>query len=482
MSLANPIRQTPIPGAAHPGTDSSRLGERRDEPEALRADVVILGAGPAGMAAAASASGVGASVLVLECGSRIGGNAIRSNGYLAFVGDDAGERDLFVADARAAFSLAADRYGLVWDEAAVRQFADQSAETYRILTSRGVRFNRRIARPEHSADRIRAVVDPAMFGRAYEADFAGAGIRTEFGVRADRLVVEDGRVAGVMARRPAGGPPLAVGASRAVVIATGGFQAGHKLRQRYQPLAEAQSPYYGTADCRGDGHVMGAAVGGVLVNMNYLPPTVLAASTVAENAIAVNREGVRFHDETGSFAGRVAALRAQTHRRAWFVLAEDAARSQAHLIEQMPQPPVRAGDVSELASALGVPADRLNTTVGQWNDFLASSATADPQFGRTALPLGRRALAPPFVAVPMVEGVNFSCGGFRTTSRMQVIDNLGSAIPGLYAAGDATAGLNAAAGMVGLHISGAFTQGRVAGRCAAADGINAYVPSRCVAG
>jgi len=262
MNLATTVRQMPTPEAADPATESGRFGGRPDKPEELRADVVILGAGPAGMAAASSASCTGASVLVLECGSRIGGNAIRSNGYLAFVGEDADERDLFVADARAAFQLAADRYGLVWDEAAVRQFADQSAETYRILTSRGVRFNRRVARPEHSADRIRAVADPAMFGRAYEADFAAASIRTEFGVRARRLVVEDGRVAGVMAHRLAGGCPLEILASRAVVIATGGFQAGHKLRRRYQPLAEAQSPFYGTADCRGDGHVMGEAVGG----------------------------------------------------------------------------------------------------------------------------------------------------------------------------------------------------------------------------
>ena len=108
------------------------------------------------------------------------GNAVRSNGYLAFVDDDADAREAFVADARAAFRTASQRYSLVWDEAAVRQFANQSATTYRILTNRGVRFGRRVARPEHSADRIRAVVDPAMFGRAYEADFARPGIRTEW--------------------------------------------------------------------------------------------------------------------------------------------------------------------------------------------------------------------------------------------------------------------------------------------------------------
>lgn len=142
---------------------------------------------------------------------------------------------------------------------------------------------------------------------------------------------------------------------------------------------------------------------------------------------------------------------------------------------------MRAGSVAELARAIGVPADGLTATVRQWNDFLASSATIDPQFGRTALPQDRRTLGSALVAVPMVEGVNFSCGGFRTTPRMQVVDGVGTAIPGLYAAGDTTAGLNAAAGMVGLHISGAFTQGRIAGKSAAEEEVNSYAAWRCAA-
>jgi succinate dehydrogenase/fumarate reductase flavoprotein subunit len=433
-----------------PGLPAESDGYRMNS-KSISAHVVIIGAGPAGMAAAASASRVGASVVVLESGSRIGGNAVRSNGYLAFVDSDAGAGDTFFADAHAAYRKAADDYELVWDPSAIRQFAAESATTYRILARRGVRFSRRVPRPEHSADRIQAVVDPVMFGRAYAPDFAQTAIRTEFGVRADRLIVEDGRVVGVIAHRLEGGMPLRIRATRAVVLATGGYQAGHQLRARYQSFAAARSSYFGTPDCRGDGHVMGSVVGGDLVNMAYLPPTVLAASTVVENAIAVNSVGARFHDETGPFADRVAALRQQDQRRAWYLLDEEVARSQAHLIEQMPQPPTPVTNVTDLASALRVPAERLTATIGEWNSFLASTAISDPQFGRTALPEGRRALGEHLLAVPMVEGVNISCGGFRTTARMQVIDVFGAAIPGLYAAGDTTAGLNAAAGMVALE-------------------------------
>lgn len=434
----------------------------------VTADVVVVGAGPAGMAAASSACRSGASVLVLESGNRVGGNAIRSNGYLAFVGRSGEHRAAFLDDARAAYVRASERYGLVWDEAAVRQFAVESAETQRILTRRGVRFNRTVARPEHSVDRIHAVADPAMFARAYAGDFTRPTVRTEFGVRADRLLVVNGRVTGISAHRLDGGDGVVARAGRAVVLATGGYQAGHQLRARHQPFAAALSPYHGTPDCRGDGHVMGGAIGGDLVNMAYLPPTVIAASTVVEQSVAINADAVRFHDETGSFTGRVEALRREGGR-AWYILDERDAREQARLIEQMPQPPVRAAGVADLARALGVDADRLAGTVAEWNAFLASGDGADPRFGRTGLPRRRRPLGARLVAIPMVEGVNISCGGFRTTADMQVIDVFGSAIPGLFAAGDTNAGLNAAAGMGGLHISGAFTQGRIAGQAAAAD-------------
>jgi succinate dehydrogenase/fumarate reductase flavoprotein subunit len=155
----------------------------------VTADVVVVGAGPAGMAAAAAARGSGASVAVVEAGAAIGGNAMRSNGYLAFVGsppqlahgiDDDGLQ--FLADARRVFDTACERFGLVWDEDVVRLFAAESAATYRLLTSRGVRFTHLVPRPEHGVDRILAVQDPGMFARAFAADFASPAVRTLFGI------------------------------------------------------------------------------------------------------------------------------------------------------------------------------------------------------------------------------------------------------------------------------------------------------------
>ena len=229
--------------------------------------------------------------------------------------------------------------------------------------------------------------------------------------------------------------PIYAHATRGVVLATGGYQAGHLLRQRYQPARAAQSPYYGTSNCRGDGHVMGAAVGADLVNMTYLPPTVLAASTVVENAIAVNTGGVRFHDEAGSFetGSRTAGARGSVRL--------------VHPRRRAPRGPGAADRAdAELAGARGHPHRTGWRPWGsgrmRWRPPSSSGTPSWPparstdHLGRSAVPQDRRGLCQgPFTAVPMVEGVNISCGGFRTTARMQVVDVLGRAVADSFAAG-----------------------------------------------
>ncbi|GAA4938348.1 fumarate reductase flavoprotein subunit [Actinomycetospora succinea] len=448
------------------------------EVEALEADVVVLGTGPAGMAAIAAAADEGATVVVLEAMDHIGGNAVWSTGYLAFVDsamqreqDIADDEETFVADARAMVEQARDRFGVEWDEALVRLFARESAETYRLLVERGVRFSRFIPRPrQHTVDRMAAVEDSWMLGRAFRADVERPGVTVRYGTVADRLVVTDGRVTGVRAHSTTDQALLEVTARRGVVLATGGYQANPELRRRIQPEAVSRAPYLGIDTCRGDGHLLGQAIGGDLINMTFVPPLVIVSSSVVEDAIAVNEAGERFHDEAGPYEERVDRLHEQPGRRAWYVVDDEVAREKATLIGQMPEPPVTAGSLAELAAAIGVPAAALEATVARWNDFLATGAGQDPDFGRVVLPPGRRTCArAPFTAVPMVEGINFCCGGFRVTTDLQVLDVFGDAIPGLFAAGDCVGGLNPVSDLGGIHISGGFTLGRLAGRAAARD-------------
>ncbi|MEU8250324.1 FAD-binding protein [Nonomuraea sp. NPDC048916] len=490
------------PGTDGPGTD----GPGTDEAGPV-ADVVVLGTGPAGMAAVAAAAAEGAEVVAVEALGEIGGNCVWSTGYLAFVGSDMqaehsieDDVETFVRDAGRMVEIAGEEYGLTWDEDLVRLFGEESAETYRVLTGRGVRFSRFIPRPrQHSIDRMAAVVDPWMFQRAFRPDFESPNVRTLFRATARRLVTDaGGRVTGVVVRQettdadgavvPGGARTVTVAARRGVVLATGGYQANPLLRRRFQPAFLADGPYLGVDTCRGDGHLMGQAVGGDLINMTHVPPLVIVSSSLVEDAIAVNAEGRRFEDEAGPYEERVAHLLRQPGRRGWYVFDSVVAREKATLIAQMPEPAVSAPSLEALAHEIGVPADALTRTVREWNAFLDGGESRDPLTGRVVLPPGRRTAAtPPFTAVPMVIGVNFVSGGFRVTRRLQVLDVFGAPIPGLFAAGDCLGGLSATADLGGTRISGGFTLGRLAGRAAASgeeDTGNrgsvqgAYLPSR----
>lgn len=444
----------------------------------LAADVVVLGTGPGGMAAVQAAAADGAEVLAVEAMDHIGGNAVWSTGYLAFVNSAmqveqgiVDDEDTFLADATHMIELAQDDFGIVWDEDLVRLFARESARTYDLLTERGVRFSRFIPRPaQHTIDRMAAVEDTWMFQRAFQPDFELSSVRTLFRTNGIRLLIDAGRVTGVLAHRdgPDGSEPIEITARRGVVLATGGYQSNPLLRQRYQPGHLARGPYLGVDTCRGDGHLMGAAVGGDLINMTFLPPLVIVSSSLVEDAIAVNTCGRRFHDEAGPYEERVKALLAQPGRRGWYVFDDVVAREKHSLITQMPEPALNADSLAELAEAIDVPVAALESTVGGWNDFLTGTQTADPDFGRVVLPPARRTAArAPYTAVPMVLGVNFCCGGFRVTNSMQVINVFGEPIPGLYAAGDCVGGFNPIADLGGIHLAGGFTLGRVAGGAAA---------------
>ena len=438
-------------------------------------DVVVVGAGPGGMSAAVAASDHGASVVVLEALDEIGGNAVWSTGYLAFCDFDmqdarglADSEEHFLADARAEVERQRELYGIVWDEALTRLYAARSATVYRFLRKYGVSFERLIERPlQHTVHRMAKLDDTFALRPAYQKAFDERGVTVHLQTRGTQLVTEAGRVTGILAE-DAKGIRRHYAARRGVVLTTGGYQAGAKLRRRYQPEHLALTPYLGVSTCRGDGHLMGQSVGGDLINMTMVQPLVMVASSFVEDAIAVNLSGERFHDEAGPYDDRVHALLRQAKREAYYIFDEATMKKSRHLVEQMPAEAISAPSLAELARKLGCPAANLEKSVADWNAFLATTGEKEPGFGRVIMPAGRRAITTgPFHATRMVLGINFPAGGFRTTQSMAVIDVYGQPIPGLYAAGDTVGGVNPCLGLGGIHISSAMTLGFVAGEAAA---------------
>jgi succinate dehydrogenase/fumarate reductase flavoprotein subunit len=438
-------------------------------------DVLVVGTGPGGMAATAAAAATGAKVHAVEALDDIGGNSVWSTGYMAFVNSraqaEAGIVDSvegFIADAEHSMNLLRDRYPLIHDPALLRMFAELSAETYEILLARRVRFSRFIPRPlQHRTDRMLAVEDMMAFRQAFKSDFALPNVRLFTRTSARRLMFENGRVTGLLAQ-DAEGRWLRWHVRKGILLAAGGYQSNPELRARHVPEFLARAPYLGVDTCRGDGHLMAGAVGADLINMGLVLPLVIVSSSLVEDCIAVNRAGVRFHDEAGPYERRVEALQHQPGKTAHYIFDNTTFTRKEALLAQMPEPSVSAPTLDELAVRVGIAPQSLAASVAQWNAFLATDDQKDGRFDRVILPEGRRPISEgPFHAVPMVVGSNFVSGGMRVNTAMQVVNVFAEAIPGLYAAGDSVGGLNPTAELGGMRLCGGFTLGRVAGHAVA---------------
>ena len=157
------------------------------------------------------------------------------------------------------------------------------------------------------------------------------------------------------------------------------------------------------------------------------------------------------------------------------------------LIDEMPETPLTANSLMELAEIIGSDPKGLDSEIARWNDFLVSSEEKDPEFGRVILPAGRRGiLEPPYYASRMITGINFPAGGFRVNADLQVLNVYGEPIPKLFAVGDCSGGLGPVIGMGGMRITPALTLGRVAGRKIATQNfecspnperLDSYIPS-----
>ena len=453
------------------------------------ADIVVIGGGPAGMATALEASKNGASVLLLEADTLLGGNAARSTGYLAFQGFEMQHREglddnaeIFFKDMVNEIKRQEETYGIEFDAELAKVFAKESASTYDWLVELGFEFNRFLPRPlQHSVNRMVDVTDTSMFTKVFSDVLEKNDVDVRTSTRARRLLLENNQIVGVQTDKES------FRANMGVVLAAGGYQANSSIRKKYQPEHMATTPYLGTHHDVGDGHIMGQEVGGELINMTMIPPLIMVGSALVEDSIAVNTLGRRFHDEAGPYDYRVQELNKQPSKTAYYIYDSQTYLKKRQLINEMPQTPSSANSLMELAQTIGSDHKALEEAVTRWNDFLTSSEKKDPDFGRVILPAERRAiLEPPYFASKMITGINFPAGGFRVNADLQVLNVYGEPIPKLFAVGDCSGGLGPVIGMGGMRITPALTLGRVVGRKIAtqkfecipnSERLDEYIPS-----
>lgn len=437
-------------------------------------DVIVVGGGVGGCAAADEAAALGARVALIEAGPEIGGNAARSTGYLAFAGTqmqrDAGIEDspeIFLEDIEREIARQQIKFPIQYNREIARRFAEESGETYDYLHSLGLRWDRFVRRPTlHTIDRMCHTVDVSKFRTGFEKRLADRGVRIIKHARVCELLTTGKRVTSVRVREQNTDGTLTereISAERGVILATGGYQANATLRERFQVKALSEAPFLGIDTVRGDGHVMAAALGGDLVTMSMIPLFVVAPGALLEDCIAVNLEGERYHDENGPYDSRVVAVQSQPEETGFYIFDSESARIKGAYIREFPAEVVQADSLEELAAHLGCDPVGVADTVDRWNK--SCQAGADDAFGRVVFPADRRGLtSPPYYATRVVVGISFPSGGIRVTRDMEVVDLMGRTIPGLFAVGDCAGGVSSAVSLGGLRITPAVTLGRVAGR------------------
>lgn len=492
------------------------------EDSTVEADVVVVGAGGAGMTAAITAAGEGKSVVILESQSMVGGNSVRATGGMNAAktvyqdenefGESAGvEKTLKTAAEKYAdnetITALAKTVSEQWaayqanptgyfdsvelmeldtmiggkginDPELVETLCANSADAIDWLDEHGITLHnvssfggasvKRIHRPVNAEGKTVSVGSYMI--PLLQENCEKAGVKMMLDTTATEILTDaNGAAVGVKATG-ASGETVTVNA-KAVVLATGGFGANLDMVVKYKPELKGFMTT-NAPGIQGQGIEMAQAIGAATVDMDQIQihPTVEAntAALITEGlrgdgAILINEEGKRFIDEVGTRDVVSAAEIAQTGSYSWLVV--DQAMADASSVIQgyiKKGYTVTGATYEELGKAMGVDAAAFAETMEKWNGYV--EAKNDPDFGRTSFanPLNTA----PYYAVKVTAGVHHTMGGLKINANTEVLNEKGEVIPGLFAAGEVTGGVHGANRLGGNAVADFTVFGRIAGAAA----------------
>ena len=495
-------------------------GEKAED-STVDADVVIVGAGGAGMTAAITAANEGKSVVILESQAMVGGNSVRATGGMNAAktvyqdenefGESAGvEKTLKsaadnYADNETITALAAtvaeqwaayqanptgyfDSVELmeldtmiggkgINDPALVETLCEGTEDAIDWLDENGITLHnvssfggasvKRIHRPVGDDGKV-VSVGSYMIPRLQEA-CEKAGVQILLNTTANEILTDGGKAVGVKATG-ATGETVTVNA-KAVILASGGFGANLDMVVEYKPELKGFMTT-NAPGILGQGIAMAQAVGADTVDMDQIQihPTVQfdTAALITEGlrgdgAILVNAEGQRFIDEVGTRDVVSAAEVAQTDGYSWLVVDQKMVDASSVIQGYIKKGYTVEGQTyEELAEAMGVDSAAFAETMNNWNGYV--EAKNDPDFGRTsfASPLDTA----PYYAIKVTAGVHHTMGGLKIDTNTEVLDTDGNVIPGLFAAGEITGGVHGANRLGGNAVADFTVFGRIAGKAA----------------
>jgi fumarate reductase flavoprotein subunit len=448
----------------------------------MKTDVVVLGAGGAGLFASIEAANAGAKVILLESTARLGGSSGMCGGSLVFAGTDF-QKEKKINDSNKLLYddfMESGKHRNVPE--LVQTYVDNQLETYYHLKKLGVEF-KIIVQGEGSVPRSHRV-NPAELILILKKEADRLGVKTMMETPATRLIRDaSGRIIGVKATQ--GQKELNIGAQKGVIVATGGFSNNPEMLDNLK-IGFSKVKSMAASGSRGDGFKMLSMEGALMKDLPSLkasysqhpkskPGKYQPVNTYRVGAILINKLGKRFvndglgHKELPEFTlmqpdGIVFELFDAK-------IAPDAATKSMQIKEQdLEQWALKASTLDELAAKAGIPAEALKETVAKYNGYVETGKDLD--FGRMH-PFGKvgkliKIDTPPFYFVEGISAIlGTYCGG-QVNSRAQVLNVYGEPIPGLYAAGEVMGGLHGDGYIGGTAFGKALIFGRLAGKNIAA--------------
>ncbi|MCI5928184.1 MAG: FAD-dependent oxidoreductase [Pseudoflavonifractor capillosus] len=465
-------------------------GDEAKETVTMSTDVVVVGAGGAGLAAALTAAQNGADVVVLEKMAMVGGASSMAGGGTNATGSQ-WQQSYGIEDSPEAYFMDIMENG---------HFFSDARTLWLYANTQGAAFDWLVAEDGAALPYVNSQPSPSAehsYGRTFSPEGGGAGVVsalqqkvTDLGVEilletpAQELMVTDGTVTGVKALA-ADGTPYEITAN-SVILATGGYGANTDML----PETVTSLPYAGAVSATGDGLNMATAIGADAINLdkvNIQPHSIILPDGRGQHtfqgclamynktgSILVSDQGVRFVNEQGSANDIKAGMEQNEHSylimdaASFETYAQTCIASHNFTQEQLDQwleangtsNPVfaHADNPEDLAAIVGIPSGALTETVERYNGFVA--AGEDTDFGRkvsTAMGDG------PYYAVEMNLRYYATLGGLHINDNMQVLDTDGQPIQGLYAAGEVVGGVVGDIYAPGSLFGWAMTSGHNAG-------------------
>lgn len=451
--------------------------------ETLDCDVVVIGAGGAGLTAAAQAAENGSKVIVVEKMPIVGGNSLKATGGMN-AADTKYQAALGITDSGVEEFIEDTMNGghQINDRSLVTVMAEDSADAVDWLDSIGAPLPKVAATGGTTHKYLHEPEDGSAVGsylvEKLNAQAEKLGVQILLNTEATEILTNNGAACGIKAESKEHTYTIN---AKSVVVATGGFGANFELMASFNPaLANAVTTNH--AGATGDGIRMAEAIGADTVDMDQiqLHPTVyqengllVSESVRSMGGILVNSEGKRFCNDLATRDAVSNAELEQPGAYAYIIfdqrIVDDLKSCQKYIKNGLT---VSADNYEDLAKAMGLEGDAIQnfvSTMDTWNDAVA--AGEDKEFGRSNGMDADLATAP-YYAIKIAPGIHHTMGGLKINTEAQVLDTTGNIIPGLYAAGETTGGVHGGNRIGGNAVCDFVVFGRIAGNNASAYAAN----------